>query len=312
LGIKSGEGRWSWFPITFLVSILSRKVIKSDFIYTTGGPASPHIVGILIGKIFNKRVVCELQDPLSGKDIGRNSFSAMGLKIIESFIINNSTITLFCTRNAMLAARDRYKSRASNIDYVYPGSNKTKKVISIGSNVETSKINITYLGSLYQTRNIDSLMTAIKLMNQHEQSLIEINLYGHLNPDIKQRILEYKESSINMHGMVSRTEALKKGELADVLLLVQHSDERSITTMPFKTYDYLHSGKLILGLIFKNDEIKEILISHGHLVCQVDDIQAIQQAIRKLIENKKMLIQGIKECDITPKIAVKKMLTYFN
>ena len=82
--------------------------------------------------------------------------------------------------------------------------------------------------------------------------------------------------------------------------------------MPFKTYDYLHSGKLILGLIFKNDEIKEILISHGHLACQVDDIQAIQQAIRNLIENKKMLIQGIKECDITPKIAVKKMLTYFN
>ena len=166
MGIQSGEGRWSWFPVTFLVSLLSGKIIKSEFIYTTGGPASPHIIGILLGKIFNIRVVCELQDPLSGKDIGRNSFSAKGLKIMENFIINNSTITLFCTKNAMLDARHRYKSKASNIDYVYPGSYKIDKVINNDIIVENSKINITYLGSLYQTRNIDSLMTAIELMNQ--------------------------------------------------------------------------------------------------------------------------------------------------
>jgi len=93
------------------------------------------------------------------------------------------------------------------------------------------------------------------------------------------------------------------------LLLIQNSDNRSIVTIPFKTYDYLHSGKLILGLIYKNDELRDILIKHGHISCEVDDVDIIKSALSLLISNNQSeLSKNVKNCIITPELASKKML----
>ena len=52
-------------------SILLNK--KFEFIFSTGGPASSHISAILISKILKSKCICELQDPLVGKDIEDNT-----------------------------------------------------------------------------------------------------------------------------------------------------------------------------------------------------------------------------------------------
>ena len=44
--------------------------------------------------------------------------------------------------------------------------------------------------------------------------------------------------------MISRNSALRAMD-SDVLLLVQHTDDRSILTIPFKIYDYLNTENLI-------------------------------------------------------------------
>lgn len=313
LGFSFGEGRWSWFPLSSIFCFFLFSIRKVDFIYTTGGPASPHLTGILIGKIYRKKIICELQDPLSGKDIGRNQFSASGLAFIESLIVKYSSTTIYCTKNAMIFAQERYKQFSNKIDYVYPGSTKVKKQLSEIYIIKVSrKINITYLGSLYQTRNIDSLMKAIKLLNDDNKKLIEINIYGHINDDIKNRINKFEEGIIIYHGMVPRNIALQKGQDSDILLLVQHSDDRSITTMPFKTYDYLHSDKLILGLVYRNDEIEDILRNHGHLVCQVDNVDSIKSVLLNIISNIDLINKNILECNITPEAAVNRMLMILN
>lgn len=309
LGFSFGEGRWSWFPLSSLFCLFLFSNRKVEFIYTTGGPASPHLTGILISKIYRKKIICELQDPLSGKDIGRNQFSAKGLAFMENLIIKYSSVTIYCTRNATIFAKERYKQFKDKIDYVYPGSTKVKKQITeINAVKDSEKINITYLGSLYQTRNIDSLMKAIELLNDENKKSIEINLYGHLNEDIKNRIDKFEKGIIKYHGMVPRNIALQKGQDSDILLLVQHSDDRSITTMPFKTYDYLHSNKLILGLVYRNDEIEEILKSHGHLVCQVDDVDSIKEVLLNIISNLDIINKNILDCELTPEAAVNRML----
>jgi len=309
LRLKSGEGRWTWFISSSLVGMFHLKNHK--FIYSTGGPASPHLTGILLSKLTGIKLIAELQDPLSGEDIGRNKFSGFGLKIIENFITNHANVILYCTKNAMLDAKKKYVKNAEKIHYVYPGSYEIINNNLI-SNSNENKIKITYLGSLYQTRNLDTLMSAIRLLSLETKSLenlIEINLYGNINPDIKERILNFELNIIKIHGLVSREIAMEQAKNADILLLIQNSDNRSIVTIPFKTYDYLHSGKLIFGLIYKNDELRDILIRHGHLACEVDDIEMIKNALFSLIfKSKSELSVNVKNCTITPEFASKKMI----
>ena len=235
------------------------------------------------------------------------------MKIIEKFITQNADITLYCTKNAMIDARKKYFRNADKIFYVYPGSAiKQSKNVDIDKNI----INITYLGSLYQTRNLDTVMSAIKiLISENIQVLgkLEINLYGNINKDIKIRIQNFEPKIINIHGLVSREVAMEKANSSDILLLIQNSDDRSIVTIPFKTYDYLKSGKLILGLIYKNQELKQILINHGHLACEVNDVPAIKNILSDLILHKfDKTKYDIKESKITPDFAAAKMLELIN
>ncbi len=320
LHLSSGEGRWSWFISSFFACFFVGNNKKFDFIFTTGGPASGHLTGILMAKLFGKKVMVEFQDPLSGKDIGRNKLSHAGLQFFEKRIIRFADITLYCTRSAMEFARAKYQAYASKIDFVYPGSNQQLHSTSIfmdkkEADSDKSKINITYLGSLYQTRNLDAMMQAISELSKEGisiQNKLEINLYGNMNPDIRQRILDFSIPIITIHGLVNRDIALQKGFEADVLLLIQNTDDRSIGTIPFKTYDYLHTGKLILALTYKNPELDEMMLAHGHLVCQANDVQAIKQILKALLADPDKHYNVIKPSDLTPELAVTKMLKLLN
>jgi hypothetical protein len=309
LKISSGEGRWSWFA-SAVVGYFFIKRTNYEYIYTTGGPASAHLSGIFIAKLNKKKVVCELQDPLSGKDIGRNKFSQKGLRFFEKMIIKHSDLVIYCTKNAMQYAKDQYPLFSNKIDCVYPGSKSIPDSEHTHKRVINDSINITYLGSLYQTRNLDNLMEAIislASINPEIINRLNINLYGNINSDIKKRIQDFKYDVFKIHGLVNREIAINKALESDVLLLVQNTDDRSITTIPFKTYDYMHTGKLILGLIYRNDEIKEMLNIHGHLTCQADNISEIQDVLHRILNDFENLNKKLIKSNYTPLNAVENM-----
>lgn len=304
LKLNSGEGRWTWFITSTIVSLFYVK--KYEFIYSTGGPASPHLTGIFLSNILSIKNLSEFQDPLSGEDIGRNRISAFGLNLMERFIIKNSSKTIYCTKNAMEFAKKKYYKFSEKIDFVYPGSNVKRKEKKLK---QRDKLNITYLGSLYQTRNLDNLIKAMLFLKDDGydiEKLFEINLYGNINKDILKRIKEFKYKIINIHGLIDRNLAMKKALESDVLLLVQNTDNRSITTIPFKTYDYLHIGVIILGLLYKNDELEHMLNSHGHVSCNAGDIDSIKSGLLKILNNKDN--PKIEKCNLTPDNATYNML----
>lgn len=214
----------------------------------------------------------------------------------------------------MIFAREQYPNYQSKINFVYPGSSPisytTQNSDKISNNNTNTRTNISYLGSLYQTRNLDTLMQALRqLLAEGKNPNVEVNVYGVMNADIRRRIEQFPyKGFIKLHGHVSRDAALQKAMEANVLLLVQHTDMRSKTTMPFKLYDYLHTGNLILGLIFRNKEIEELLISHGHLVCQADDVESIKDTLLLLSENVEKAKKNISKSNLVPAKAVVDML----
>ena len=307
IGLETGEGRWNW-ALSSLFSLFYGHG-KYTFIYSTGGPASVHLLGIVYAKLLKSKLFIELQDPLTGEDIGRNKFSKLGLSLFEKFFVKNAYRVIYCTKNACKYSKESYPKYEKKIHHIYPGSYLEQGVESI--NFSEKKIRFTYLGSLYSTRNVTNLMEAIEKL--HEDNPIYINklkidLFGNIEEKILNEIKSFKHDIFVVNGLVSRELALNESLKSDVLLLIQNTDNRSMNTIPFKTYDYLRTGKLIFALTYNNKEINNLLTDHNHIVADASNFENIYHGLKKIIDNISELNFKITKSKLTPKKAVEEML----
>jgi hypothetical protein len=279
-----GEGRWSWFMCASVVGIWLRFKFKPDKILTSGGPASAHLAGVIVAKLFSIPVVVELQDPLSGEGIGRNVQARGWLYKVEKYILTHANMTAYVTDAAADFAKKEFG--ISNVISVYPGA---KKFNFSYSNNDSEVLKIVHLGSLYSTRNFDSIMMAIDaLIDQGKLKVDQIELInlGHVS-EIEKNKLDLK-AYVTILKPVPRMEALLFASKCDVCLLIQHQDNRSNVTIPYKTYDYLNINNHILGLLNSN-ELTQLIESHGHTAIPLGQITQITQYILD-IKSKRILL----------------------
>ena len=307
IGLETGEGRWNW-ALSSLFSLFYGHG-KYTFIYSTGGPASVHILGIVYAKLLRSKLFIELQDPLTGEDIGRNKFSKLGLSLFEKFFVKNAYRVIYCTKNACKYSKESYPKYEKKIHHIYPGSYLEQGVES--KYFSEKKIRFTYLGSLYSTRNVTNLMEAIEKLHEYNPTYLnkfKIDLFGNIEEKILNEIKSFKHDIFVVNGLVSRELALNESLKSDVLLLIQNTDNRSMNTIPFKTYDYLRTGKLIFALTYNNKEINNLLTDHNHIVADASNFENIYHGLKKIIDNISELNFKITKSKLTPMKAVEEML----
>jgi len=282
-----GEGRWSWIITSFISGfVLILKEGRPNYIFSTGGPASAHVSAVLLGKLFDRKVIIELQDPLSGMDIGRNVRAKGFLFLLEKYLANNVYKLVYVTKSAQKFARKQFNT--DNISYIYPGARPFIDKKPKATTKKLGKLTLIHLGSLYSSRNFDTLLLAFdkifnkKLMSPNELELINL---GHVSDEIMSKIQKF--NFIKVLKPVSRLEALNIASKCDILVLIQNNDSRSSVTIPYKTYDYLNLSLPILGLTNSN-EIDDILTRcGGAMVAQVNDIDEITKKIIKIVRFRK-------------------------
>jgi hypothetical protein len=299
-----GEGRWSWALSAIVCSSSIIMKQKPELILSTGGPASAHLAGIIVGKLFRLPIIIELQDPLSGDGIGRNVQARGWLFKVEEFIIRFSDRVVYVTEAAADFARNQF--HAKNIRSVYPGAKKFEIEWEAQKMNSQKKFRLVHLGSLYATRNFTSIMSAIdKLVesNKINQQEIELINLGHVAENIRQEII--KKDYVKILPPVSRVEALQYASNSDVTLLIQNSDARSQVTIPYKAYDYLNLTTPLLALL-NSDELTRLINQSGHIAVPLDDIEKISNMLFELFENRKRV--GKKNPFVEPVEQVKKLL----
>ena len=146
-----------------------------------------------------------------------------------------------------------------------------------------NQIKIVHLGSIYGNRNLDNWFRALdelyslKLLEPGKLQIVNIGMSNSANSENYLRRKDYK-----LIEAQPRILALEMATSADYLLLLQHTDDRSRETIPYKLYDYLNLGIPIIALI-SNSEINDILLNKNEsLVADVNDIKSIQELIMQL------------------------------
>jgi len=273
-------GRWSWLITALPVAMWLKLRHGAHDVFSTGGPASVHIVGGAIVRLTGGRLFCEFQDPLLGVTMNRSSVTRRISARIEAWLVRRSTRTVYVTQEAARLARERNSEYARRIVDVYPGAWQFVSPVSLAERGKGEVFEFLHLGTLYGSRNLDLFFEALDQLHEDGFELARavrvVNL-GAVYCESAPRYLARPD--FQSLDALDRVDALRRARQASCLMVVQHTDERSRETIPYKTYDYLNLGLPVFGLL-NNDELSALIESHGGYTAQADDPELIKAALR--------------------------------
>ena len=201
-------------------------------------------------------------------------------------VILNSKKFIYTTKKAFIDAVVRYPKLKHKFLYMYPFAwdFNFKPIKSL----DKKQITIVHLGSVYGTRNFDNLFLAFDNLYRNNSSfedkflLINLGLLSCSNKEMYLERLDFKSLPT-----LTRIEALEFASKCDYLLLLQHADNRSSESIPYKIYDYINLNKPIICLI-NNPEIESLLDKRENVfTANLNDIESIEKILSKLNFTKK-------------------------
>ena len=276
-------GRWSWVITAIPVALFIKLRHAAGDILATGGPTSAHIVGGVLASLFKANLYCEFQDPILGANMTRSRWTRIISLKIESWLIRVSKKSVFVTQAAGLAAQKRNQQFRDKIASIYPGSWNFFEAFRAKKSRKHECIEFLHLGTLYGSRNLDLFFKALDDLRVEGFALANIVHVVNLGAVYCDSRKAYQaRPDFELLDALDRVQALERAQLADCLLLIQHNDECSLETIPYKTYDYLNLEMPILGLL-KNNELAELIDSSGSLSASVDDLGSIKETLKSCL-----------------------------
>lgn len=275
---------WFWFPLAVVRGGMHCAVRRPKVIYSTGGPVSAHLVAAVLASWTGARWLAEFQDPLIHSYCSRSRFELRLLLWAERFICRRASRVVFLTDEA----RSRTEARSGIADcggVIYPGSRPLAAQVD---HARGEKIRFVHVGSLGGSRHLGGFLGALgAILNTRPElrEVVRLSLYGSLGAEVMRQVEEFPfREVVEIAGRVSREEAIVEMLHSDVLLLVQNEDDISSETIPSKVYEYFHARRLILGLVYRNEELRKMLRSLGHIPVALDDPDDIRGGILAAVD----------------------------
>ena len=281
------ESEWSWCFLASLRGVVLCRQLRPDVIYSTGGSASAHLAALLIKRWTGYTWIAETQDPLVHDHGWRRGKRVLRVyKALEKRICRHADAFVFLVHAAMRHCYRRTGGQCRGA-VVYPGSipGLFQQPFSKGA-----RCRFAHFGSLSGTRNLVIFFQALhQVLDKNEQGAelrkkVQVDVYGSFDGE-SERAMEHLGLTdlVVHHGTVSRQEALTAMQQTDCLLVIQNIIYFSCETIPSKVYEYLLTGRPIIGLVYKNQELETMLTEHGHQAVPADDVQAVAEAVEKIL-----------------------------
>lgn len=290
------DSQWSWFFGASVLGFFLTLRYRPGIIYSTAGPPSTHVAGLILHKLTGIPWLAEIHDPLiydSEKPKGQNyAFK----KWLEKVIFGNASAVIYFTNQAL--ANAAHRTGIGGKGYVVRPGAKPPDFLRVKYE-PGDKIHFGHFGSLAGNRNVGLVVQALHELIDEKPSwgnLICLDIFGAELDSVSRKSL--KDFSLDgivvQHGRLEydpetgksgRQRALDAMCRSDVLLLL-HGDYGAMCDeyIPSKLYEYLLTGRPILGLVWPNTEMEEVLESQGHVVVCSTELGAIKRGIRGFVE----------------------------
>ena len=316
----------SWIRVNFFIPdgrILSFKKIENfavkyisensiDTLITTSPPHSIQKLGMRLKKSTGVNWISDFRDPYLNWNIMLSMKPNFISKMIHNFY-----------QKKFLEASDKVIVTNSELRKEFLKISTSDKIhlIHNGSNIKLEKYNnkkfiLSYFGLLNMFRNPDKLIDTLDIMLEEDsnfRSKFEFHLYG----NIQESTVNYINKKKNLYPLTrfdvvnSEKELISKMSSSSILLLLLDNLPMQNTT-PYKLYEYLVSGKLILTLgDYENKDVDRFLKDYKRYNrMRYDDVTKIRSLIKKsfiLYDSKKLKEININYSDLRYSSLISKL-----
>jgi len=289
------DSQWSWF---LSASIKGSQLINKyhpALLYSTAGPSTTHLATYILHKIYGLRWMAELHDPLILDDQRPKWHKYYFNRFVEKIVCGNASVVVYFTNRALENANRRHPIKNKAI-VVRPGA--TPPDFHNIHYAKTDKIHFGHFGSLDKTRNLEVFIRALYELTRDNPGLkdrIILDVYGcELDAVSRKAFNNYPLGNLLVeHGRLEydpetgksgRQQVLEAMKKMDVLVVL-HGGEGSVCYeyIPSKLYEYLLTGRPVLGLVETGTELEGFLSENNHTSVDKDDISEVKKAIESYV-----------------------------
>ncbi len=236
------------------------KANKIDTVITTGPPHSVHLIGLGLKKLNKITWIADFRDPWT--TIGYHKALKLSPQAHQRHIsLEKEVLTI---ADSIIVTSRTTKAEFSKI------TTKSIEIITNGYDSEKihkkaldTKFSLAHIGSFLSERNPRILWKALKELVKEEQGFadnLELKLAGAISPIILGNIEEFGLTKfLNNLGYLSHKEAVVEQRSAQVLLLIEIDSEETNGIIPGKIFEYMVSGRPIIGIGPDMSDFAEII-----------------------------------------------------
>ncbi|GAC1319378.1 MAG: glycosyltransferase [Chloroflexota bacterium] len=287
------DGHAGWIPSAVAAGLRE----PFDAIYTTSGPFSSHVIGMLLALSRGTPWVAELRD--GWFEWNRAIFPdypawrAVLESRLESSAMHRADRVVLVTERMADAFRRQYPDVPTEhfavVSNGFLPRDRAEASESAQPDVHAS-VTLLHVGALYYGRSVASLLHALRraLESRPDASVsIRLDLLGMLDAAAD---AEVRASGLTEHvrvlGQVDHATALAAMRQAHVLLLVANTTPGAEATVPGKLFEYLVSGRPILALTPEPSSTRDVLhMTGGAYLARPNDVEGIACSLRRAIDD---------------------------
>jgi len=265
------------------VKFLKRYLVENgiDTIITTGPPHSLHLIGLKLKKQLKLKWIADFRDPWTSigyhKSLKLSGFSEDRHKNLEEKVLTSADkiiVTSPSTRMEFSAITTK------PIEVITNGYD----VAIAKSDILDHKFSLAHIGSLLAERNPIILWQVLAELIREETSFrehFELKLIGNVSDDILVDIRLYElDPYLNLLGYLPHGEAVAHQKRSQVLLLVEINSVETKSIIPGKIFEYMVSGRPILGIGPTGSDFAQILEdTHTGVFIDYSEKEKLKQTI---------------------------------
>lgn len=251
---------WVKPSVKFLAAYIKQHQI--DTIITTGPPHSVHLIGLKLKEQLNINWLADFRDPWT--TIGYHNKMKLTVKsqkkhkAFEKKVLQNADEIIVTSPSTKEEFQEITNQPISVITNGFDD-------VDFGKVELDTKFTLAHIGSLLTGRNPEVLWQVLAELIQENtafKNAFELKLIGAVSDDVLASIYTYGlKDYISLLGYMSHKDAQIQQRQSQVLLLVEIDSPETKCIIPGKLFEYMQSGRPIIGFGPENADFKTILSS---------------------------------------------------
>lgn len=275
---------WINPSVRFLTKYLAENTV--DAIVTTGPPHSMHLIGLKLQKKTGIKWIADFRDPWTNIDF----YEQLHLSKLANWVHHKLERKVVQNADVVVTISEQMRKEflpliPQKIEVITNGYD-TDDLVSENIVLDTC-FTITHVGTLTQARNPQNLWQVLGNISKENatfKQLLKIKLVGPVDYSVCQSIEQNNlADNLLLIDHLTHREAIAAQQKSQVLLLVVNDAPNLLGIIPGKFFEYLSTGRPIIGIGPTNGDLAAIFEETGiGNMLEYGDTTGIERAVDSL------------------------------